>query len=143
MVPDFEKNKAEDILEGTVEQSRKILEDPDELERLLQRTEAKLQEIPIAGEILANIPTMISMIRSFVKKEYTEVPIGSILAMIGALLYLILPVDLIPDAIPAVGHLDDMAVLAACLKLADSDIREYRAWRERNTRLLETDYKET
>lgn len=36
--------------------------------------------------------------------------------IIGALGYLILPVDLIPDFIPVVGYTDDLAALMAALK---------------------------
>ena len=37
--------------------------------------------------------------------------------IIAALAYLILPVDLIPDAIPVVGIIDDAAILWAIFKL--------------------------
>ena len=42
--------------------------------------------------------------------------------IIGALGYLILPVDLIPDFIPILGFTDDAAALAAALKTIKSSI---------------------
>ena len=42
--------------------------------------------------------------------------------IIGALGYLILPVDLIPDLIPILGFTDDAAALAAALKTIKSSI---------------------
>ena len=43
--------------------------------------------------------------------------------IMGALGYLVLPVDLIPDVLPGVGQLDDLAVLAAAVALVLAQIR--------------------
>lgn len=43
-------------------------------------------------------------------------------AIVGALGYLILPIDLIPDAIIGVGYTDDAAALMAALKFVSDDI---------------------
>ena len=42
--------------------------------------------------------------------------------IIGALGYFILPVDLIPDLLPAIGFTDDIAALTACLKTIHDNI---------------------
>ncbi len=42
----------------------------------------------------------------------------------GALGYLILPVDLIPDIVPALGYTDDAAAIAAALLLAQAYITD-------------------
>lgn len=57
---------------------------------------------------------MILLVRNYIKKEYTEIPLGSIIAIISALIYVISPADLIPDNIPGIGYLDDAAVVAVC-----------------------------
>jgi uncharacterized membrane protein YkvA (DUF1232 family) len=44
-----------------------------------------------------------------------EVPKSSKMIIVGALSYLIFPVDLIPDFIPAVGLVDDASVIAAAV----------------------------
>lgn len=42
--------------------------------------------------------------------------------IIGALGYFILPIDLIPDAIPVAGFTDDLAVLIAAYKFVEHNI---------------------
>ncbi len=50
---------------------------------------------------------------------------GSRLLALGALLYLVSPIDMIPDAIPILGLTDDAAVItAAAAKIAD-DLKKY------------------
>jgi uncharacterized membrane protein YkvA (DUF1232 family) len=62
-----------------------------------------------------------------------DVPIGSIIAIVAALLYLINHFDLIPDSIPVVGYLDDAAVITfVTTTLVHDDVEEYRAWRKEN-----------
>jgi uncharacterized membrane protein YkvA (DUF1232 family) len=46
------------------------------------------------------------------------------------LLYFLLPADLIPDFIPLVGYLDDLAVLTTIMNSLKGEINEYQAWKE-------------
>lgn len=124
-------------LEKGYEGAELILKDEDKLELLFQRLEKKLASLPKIGEKLSHVPVFASLVRSYVKKEYTRVPIGTIVAVISALVYFVSPVDLIPDLIPGVGHIDDVAVIGACLALADTDVTEYLEWREKNGKNLE------
>ena len=126
------EKKAQKELEKGYGKAEELLGDEDKIEKFLQRLEEKIKVIPLAGEKLAYIPTMVSLVRAYVKKEYTKVPMGSILAIISALAYFLSPIDLIPDFIPAIGLLDDVAVVAVCLKLVESDLDEYIKWREDN-----------
>lgn len=123
-------------LEKGYDEAKEVLHDSDKMERFLQRLEKKLKIIPLAGEKLAAVPVMASLIKSYVKKEYTDVPIGTIIAVISALTYVISPIDLVPDSIPVLGYFDDAAVVAACWKLVESDVEEYTQWREKNNKVL-------
>ena len=86
---------------------------------------------------LAYVPVMISMVRSYICKEYTDVPPVTIVAVVSTLIYILTPIDLIPDAIPVIGYLDDLAVIAACWALVGSDVEAYIAWRQANGKVQE------
>jgi uncharacterized membrane protein YkvA (DUF1232 family) len=124
-------------LEKGYDKAEKVLNDGDKLERLLQRLEKKLKLLPAVGDALSNIPIMVSLVRSYIKKEYTDIPIGSIIAIISAIAYFVSPVDLLPDSIPLIGLVDDVAVVAACLKLVGSDVAEYVKWRAENNKTFD------
>ena len=124
-------------LESGYEQAEKLLNDRDKLDEFLQKLEKKLKIIPIAGNALSSLPIMISLIKSYIQKEYTEIPLGTIVAIISASIYFLSPIDLILDTIPGVGYIDDAAVVAACLALVESDIEEYKKWRETNNKNLD------
>lgn len=50
------------------------------------------------------------------KAKSPEVPLRLKLTIIGALLYLILPLDVIPDALPGIGLIDDASVILLVFK---------------------------
>ena len=112
--------------------AQEILDDHDKLEELFQSLENNLKAIPHIGDKLAVAAAMASMVKSYVKKEYNKVPLGTIIAAVSAIAYVVSPVDLIADVIPGLGHVDDIAIIAACLKLIESDLNEYIAWRKEN-----------
>lgn len=60
----------------------------------------------------------------FLDKDFPMIKKG---ICVFALLYFILPIDLIPDTIPVVGFLDDAGVIAAAIKLYQDDIKPYKA----------------
>ena len=128
----------EKAYESGKKEAERILNDPDKMELFLQRLEQKLDDIPVVGERLSMVPVMISMIKSYVKKEYTDVPTQTIVAMIAALLYLISPKDLIKDSIPVLGLLDDIAVLALAWRYTVGEADKYQIWRREQG--LETVY---
>ena len=128
-------SKAEREYEKRCKKAEQLLEEPDKLEKLLQKLEKKMKKIPVVGESFSLVPAMISLVRSYIKKEYTEIPMGSIIGIISALIYILSPVDLIPDAVPGAGFLDDASILLICLKAGDKDdIEEYQKWREEHNK---------
>ena len=119
----FEQNK---------KKAKKILNDKDKMDLFLERLEKKLSLIPIAGGMLSEIPVLISLVKAYIEKRYANVPIGTVIAIVGALLYFLSPIDLVPDLLPAIGLVDDAAIIALALKLVHDDVKEYQSWKEKN-----------
>lgn len=113
-------------------EAEELLKNKDKLEKMLQKLERKLKIVPVVGNSLSYVPLMISLVRAYIKGEYDEIPLVSILSVMVALIYVVSPIDIIPDAIPGVGHLDDGVIVAGCLALVKTDIIDYRVWREKN-----------
>lgn len=127
---DFSEETLKKQIEDKSAEAVELVNDTDKLERFLQRLERKLNKVPGIGKALADIMMLISLVRAYAKKEYTDVPIGTIIAIVGALIYFVSPIDLIPDNVPVIGYLDDLAVINFALKLVHDDIEEYKEWKE-------------
>ena len=122
----------ETVYEENCEKAQSMLNNPGKVEKLLKRLEKKLQGLPVLNDTLAYIPQMGLMVNSYIKQQYTDVPIGIIAAILGTLLYFVAPVDMLPDFIPGIGYLDDAAMICTALWLVKSDLDEYMEWRENN-----------
>ena len=128
------EKQAKEALEGNYKTAEEMLQDKDKVEAFLQDVEKFLASIPKVGDALSDVPVLISLVRSYIKKEYTGIPLLSIILIISALIYILTPIDIIPDSIPGIGFLDDAAVIAVLSKWLDNQIDDYRAWRVANGR---------
>ncbi len=85
------------------------------------------------GKVIGEKTAYYSLLLYYTAKN-PAVPKSTKMIIVGALSYLILPVDLIPDFIPVVGFVDDGAVIAAAIYKVFSHIDEH-AKRQANEKL--------
>lgn len=124
----FNKQQAMEELQSRYQKADALLRDDAKMEPFLEKLEKKLKWIPFVRQELKMIPILISMVRSYWKKDYTRVPRRTMLAIVSALIYFLSPIDVIPDWIPFLGQMDDALVIATCWKLVNKDIAHYREW---------------
>ena len=72
---------------------------------------------------------MIGMLKDVKNGIYPEVPWFTIATVVLALLYLLNPLDIIPDFIPGFGYIDDLSVLAIGTGWIESDLHKYLDWK--------------
>ena len=84
-----------------------------------------------------DIKTSFAMIRDWFSGGYDKVPTRMVVSLIGAILYFLSPLDIIPDWIPMAGFIDDAAILAFVFKLSEADLKMYRRWKRRQRKAEE------
>lgn len=124
------EQQAQELLDKGVEEAQEVIQNPSKVDALLLQLEEKLKEVPAIGSTLADLPLMISMVKAWIKKDYTEVSPKVIACLVGAIIYLLKKKDLISDSIPIVGIVDDIAVLGLALKLSEPELKAYAEWRD-------------
>ena len=82
---------------------------------------------------------LMSLVKDYYQGNYRNIPYKTISAGVVGLLYLINPIDIIPDFIPFIGQIDDALVLKFCLKLMEKDLRKYKTWKDKQTASKEED----
>ena len=71
---------------------------------------------------------LFSMLADSFNSKY-PVPKKTVLVITFSFLYLISPIDFLPDVIPLLGFADDIALLAFAFSLIKEDLDNYRAWK--------------
>jgi len=82
------------------------------------------------GGFFGKIMLFIEMIREYFRGNYTELPLKTITLIIAAVIYLVSPVDAIPDFIIGIGFVDDGAVVAYVFNSLSKDIDRFKTWKE-------------
>ncbi|CAM4178201.1 YkvA family protein [Gillisia hiemivivida] len=72
---------------------------------------------------------MFGMLKDYRKGIYTNVPWFTIASIAFGFLYVLNPLDIIPDFIPGLGYIDDLAVLSFGLRFIESDLHNYLDWK--------------
>lgn len=118
--PEYVREKAEGV-------------DREDLEEVLNRADEIEDRFSDGGPLerfLEDFRLLMSLLSDYWKGEYSKIPWWGIASIVFTLLYVLNPVDLIPDFIPVVGQLDDAAVMGACLYLIEQELHEYKQWKK-------------
>jgi len=86
----------------------------------------------LLARLFQNLKLLVPLIRDYWKGTYRDVSAKSIVIFVASVVYLISPIDLIPDYIIGLGQIDDAAILALSLYFMEKDLLKYKEWRDRN-----------
>lgn len=125
----LDENAVSNMFTGYVSKAQDLLRDPKKVEETVTKAieKASGNKGPL-DEIWYDLQLMFNMVKDWVHRNYKDVPVGSIAAILGGLLYFLSPIDFIPDFIPVAGLIDDVFVLGIVLKQVRADLRKYEEW---------------
>jgi len=106
------------------------LGDKKQLKDLIGSAVKKVGEIDVVSfkENFVYLMAMVRLLKAYFKGEYREVPWKSLLTITGAVIYVVIPFDLIPDTIPGIGLIDDAKVVSVSLQAVKGDLDAFMAW---------------
>ncbi|RZL10607.1 MAG: DUF1232 domain-containing protein [Hymenobacter sp.] len=108
------------------------IKQPTRLKKLLldafNKAREKKEIGTLAHEAWETLQSLFRLIKLSASGEYTGVPTTTIVAAVAVLIYFISPIDLIPDFIPVVGLLDDMALVAWFSTSIKHELDKFHEW---------------
>ncbi len=85
------------------------------------------------ARVWSDLTALFRLLAAWAKGRYTQAPWRTIVLAIGAIVYFVNPIDLIPDFIPAAGFVDDAAVLTLVFRAIRGDVEKFLLWERRQT----------
>lgn len=130
MAEQFNADWARGIINDGAETAKSFIEDPAKIDELIAQLMQKMEGLPsTVAESFANVPLMAQMVKGYVTQEYTDVSPKVVVSLVAAFLYLVKQRDLIPDYIPVVGFLDDLAIITFALAINKPELEAYAQWK--------------
>ncbi|MDB5233924.1 MAG: hypothetical protein JWR44_917 [Hymenobacter sp.] len=74
--------------------------------------------------------TLVRLVRSYISGEYREIPSSTIISGLAVLLYVLSPIDLVPDFIPVLGFLDDLSLVSWFVGKFQVEITRFHEWEQ-------------
>lgn len=115
--------------------ARSYAKNPDGLRQLFKEAVKKVPTIPRDPfkDLWAYFQAMLRLIRAYYRREYRNVPTQTLILIVGAIIYILNPFDLIPDWIAGFGFTDDAVVLAFAVRQTRQVLDDFMMWEARGS----------
>lgn len=115
------------VFAAVLDRAKWFAKNPKALCELFQEAARKTKSIPKTpfADMWGHLQAMLRLIRAYYCGEYRDVKIANLVLIIGAIIYVLDPWDLIPDWIPGLGYLDDATVMAIAIQKTRETLDEF------------------
>jgi uncharacterized membrane protein YkvA (DUF1232 family) len=122
--------RLEDEFSQAVKSAESYIKNPERLRDLVKEAARKASSMPkeTFKGTWAYFQAMLRLIRAYYRGEYRDVPMTTLLVIIAAVIYVVNPLDLIPDWVPGLGFLDDAFVLALAVRKTRITLDDFMSW---------------
>jgi uncharacterized membrane protein YkvA (DUF1232 family) len=110
--------------------ARAYAKDPERLRQLFKeavKKAATIRKDPFK-DLWAYFQAMLRLIRAYYRREYRNVPLQNLVMIVGAIIYIVNPFDLIPDWIAGLGFADDAVVLGFAVQRTRQTLDDFMTW---------------
>ena len=79
---------------------------------------------------------LVRLVAAYANGSYRQIATTTIVSGLAVLLYVLLPVDVVPDFIPVLGFIDDAALIAWFMDKFRVELEHFKAWEQTPDRPL-------
>ena len=130
--PKGENVAASAIFKKFLGKAEEYIKKPGRVKQLLtdayEKASDKKDVGTLAHEAWETMQTLFRLIRASISGEYTGVPTPTVVAAVAVVIYFLSPIDLIPDFIPVLGLLDDVALVAWFSGTVKGEMDKFVEW---------------
>ena len=117
---EFVKDGAQNVTDKDVE---KVISKSEDIKK-------KFNAAGPLGRFIEDGQLLLAIVKDYWSGAYRQIPYGAVAAIVFTLIYVLNPFDMMPDVLPVIGQVDDVAVFGACLLLVEQDLYKYKEWKQ-------------
>jgi uncharacterized membrane protein YkvA (DUF1232 family) len=118
------------VLRSVRKRTRDALRNPEQLKILIDAASKKGRHAPRGwlADLWTQLKAMIRLIRAYWNNTYRDVSPSDLATIIFAVMYFVMPFDLIPDWIPVAGYIDDAYIVTRALRTVKDALDRFLLW---------------
>lgn len=122
-------NQEQELIKS-VKEAESITKDPKAVEVLADKAQKKARSRggKVFQRIGKDLESLIRLARAWAGGKYKDINIGSLLIVVGAIVYLLDPFDVLPDFLPLIGFTDDATVIGLAISRVRKELDKFEDW---------------
>ena len=108
-----------------VQEAKAFINDKEEMQNLLNRFKEFFNNSSLE-EIKDNMKEAFNYVSDVFSGRYKDYSMTALITLVAGMVYVVSPIDIIPDFIPVVGSTDDITVFLFVLKSVNDELERYR-----------------
>ncbi|PSQ78583.1 MAG: hypothetical protein BRD35_00805 [Bacteroidetes bacterium QH_7_62_13] len=128
---------ASEVVDTLKDAAEQVLRRRFRLVLLLRNAYERMSAQPsVLSAVWTDLQTMLRLLVRWADRSYRRVGWTPLVLMVGAVLYFVVPTDAVPDALGALGFVDDVTVISMVVRRVRTELDRFREW-EANKALQE------
>lgn len=112
------------------EEAKQTMNDSEKMDELKSKKNKFLNN-PALSKIRDSLCLLWRYLEAVTSKRYTDYSLWALTKIVAVLLYVVNPLDLIPDVIFWAGWVDDMLAVAYIISLTTEELDKFQEWEKR------------
>ena len=112
------------------EEAKQTMNDNEKMDELKSKKNKFLNN-PALSKIRDSLCLLWRYLEAVTSKRYTDYSLWALTKIVAVLLYVVNPLDLIPDVIFWAGWVDDMLAVAYIISLTTEELDKFQEWEKR------------
>jgi len=128
---------ASEVVDTLKDAAKQVLRRRFRLVLLLRNAYERMSaQSSVLSAVWTDLQTMLRLLVRWADRSYRRVGWTPLVLMVGAVLYFVVPTDAVPDALGALGFVDDVTVISMVVRRVRTELDRFREW-EANKALQE------
>ncbi len=112
--------------------ARELFKDKNKINKLIDEYEKMAFNKKTFTDFAKELTLIFGLLKDFLSGTYKNVKKKDIIMITAAMVYLVNPMDLVPDLLLGIGFIDDLSVLAYVVKKLKNVLDDYEEWKNNN-----------
>lgn len=112
-----------------VKKTKSYLADAEKMENLADEGENFLQKSGLQS-VVDDLSLLLQYVKGVAKGEYKQYSLRNLALAVAAVVYVVNPLDVIPDIAPIAGFVDDATIVVWAITQLHQELQAFKNWRK-------------